>query len=300
MFISDDHVQQLRDDGYTVAPLLSRSEVDEVLSRLDDAYPTAAERLAKGMRYPTLRRHDSVVEGPFLLQELNRVAVHEDLISFVERALETPRVLLAQSLLWVKYGTGQFSQPVHRDYGDCSLLPPSELRHLRQLCIILYYTDVDEGCGPTHVVSRADAAQIPLAPPVASSEIAPTVAAAQRAITVPAGSVLVFATDILHRASDFTDAEKMRISHHMNWYPAACNWMGWSPWPHLRNNTNLQAWLTGCTPRQRAVLGVPLPGDPYWTERTIEATAVLYPEMDLTPYREACATSREAQVASIR
>src|SRR5215471_18647220 len=111
MFIPDSYVQQWREDGYTVAPLLSRSEVDEIRNYLDLAFPTAPERLAKSLRYPNLRRHEHVVEAPFLLQELNRVAVHEDLISFVERALDTHSVLLAQSLLWVKYGTGRFSQP---------------------------------------------------------------------------------------------------------------------------------------------------------------------------------------------
>jgi hypothetical protein len=300
MFIPDEHVQQWREEGYTVAPLLSRSEVDEVRNRLDDAFPTASERLAKGMRYPNLRRHESIVEGPFLLPELNRVAVHEDLVSFVERALETPAVLLAQSLLWVKYGTGQFAQRLHRDYADCSLLPPAELRHQRQLCMILYYTDVGEGCGPTHVVRRADGARVPLAPPMPLPEVAAPAQEAERPITVPAGSILIFDTDVLHRASDFGDTEAMRISHHMNWHPAACDWMGWSPWPHLGNNPNMQAWLCACTPRQRAVLGFPLPGDPYWTERTVEATATLYPDMDMAPYQEACSVSRESPVASLR
>jgi Phytanoyl-CoA dioxygenase (PhyH) len=300
MFIPDHHVEQWREDGYTVAPLLSRSEVDQIRSRLHDAFPSARERLAQGLRYPNLRRHEHVVEGPFLLPELNQVAVHADLISFVERALDTHSVLLAQSLLWVKYGTGRFSQPIHRDYADCSLLPPSDLSHQRQLCMILYYTDVEEGCGPTHVVRRAEAAQIPLAPPMPVPEVAAAVATAQRAITVPAGSVLIFDTDVLHRASDFTDGETMRISHHMNWRPAACDWMGWAAWAHLRNNVNMQAWLSASTPRQRAVLGFPLPGDPYWTERTIEATACLYPDMDMAAYREACGASREGQVASLR
>ena len=41
-----------------------------------------------------------------------------------------------------------------------------------------------------------------------------------------------------------------------------------------------------CTVRQRDLFGFPRPGDPYWTEDTLEGVAARYPGIDLAPYRE--------------
>ena len=38
---------------------------------------------------------------------------------------------------------------------------------------------------------------------------------------------------------------------------------------------------------QRTVLGFAAPGDPYWTDETLDAVGQRYPEMDMTPYRDA-------------
>ena len=46
-------------------------------------------------------------------------------------------------------------------------------------------------------------------------------------------------------------------------------------------------WIQRTTPAQRAVLGFPPPGHPYWNEQTLEAVAARYPRMDLTDYRAA-------------
>jgi hypothetical protein len=48
-------------------------------------------------------------------------------------------------------------------------------------------------------------------------------------------------------------------------------------------------FLERATPRQRELIGVPPPGDPYWTEATIAGVGARYPGMDLAPYREALA-----------
>lgn len=291
MHIPDTKVDEWRHQGYTTAQLLSDDELEEVQRGLDLAYPTAEERLDKYLRYPELRGNTSVTQAPFFLEALNRTAVHEDLISFAERALGTTDVLLAQSLLWVKYGGGQHAQPLHRDYRDCSLLPPSPVSTQRQLCLILYYTDVGPDCGPTYVVSRQTASALPMTPSLLLPEQAAQVAAGEVAVTTSAGSVLIFDTDLLHRASDMTDRARMRVSHHLNYRPASCHWMGWSAWGHMSNNDNMKRWLAQSTPRQRTVLGFPAPGDPYWCEETIAITAEHYPGIDMDPYRVAVAAT---------
>ena len=36
---------------------------------------------------------------------------------------------------------------------------------------------------------------------------------------------------------------------------------------------------------QRAVLGFPEPGDPYWTEETVDSVGRRYAGMDMSPYQ---------------
>jgi hypothetical protein len=45
--------------------------------------------------------------------------------------------------------------------------------------------------------------------------------------------------------------------------------------------------LTQASPRERQLLGFPAVGDPYWDEETLAGVAARYPEMDMTPYKEA-------------
>ena len=42
--------------------------------------------------------------------------------------------------------------------------------------------------------------------------------------------------------------------------------------------------LSKLSPEQRAALGFPRPGDPYWNEQTIRAVGMRYPRMDMRPY----------------
>ena len=37
---------------------------------------------------------------------------------------------------------------------------------------------------------------------------------------------------------------------------------------------------------QRAVLGFAPPGDPYWTQETVDSVGRRYPGMDMEPYRQ--------------
>jgi hypothetical protein len=55
------------------------------------------------------------------------------------------------------------------------------------------------------------------------------------------------------------------------------------PWAKIFENA---------TTEQLAVFGVPRPGDPFWTETTIERAQMRYPGWDLTPYRKALAKKK--------
>ena len=48
-------------------------------------------------------------------------------------------------------------------------------------------------------------------------------------------------------------------------------------------------FVAGTTPRARQLLGWPALGDAYYTEEALERLAYAYPDIDLTPYRDATA-----------
>ena len=48
-----------------------------------------------------------------------------------------------------------------------------------------------------------------------------------------------------------------------------------------------QAFYAGLAVESRCALGWPAPGNGYWTEETIAAALRRWPELDVTPYREA-------------
>lgn len=50
--------------------------------------------------------------------------------------------------------------------------------------------------------------------------------------------------------------------------------------------------LNNATPEQLTVLGIPAPGDGYWSLRTLKLTQARWPNWDMTPYFNAAGYSR--------
>ncbi|MFT7602377.1 MAG: hypothetical protein ACI8TP_005346, partial [Acidimicrobiales bacterium] len=62
-------------------------------------------------------------------------------------------------------------------------------------------------------------------------------------------------------------------------------WIGYDPHPPLATNGQFKKVAAELTPREMALLGVPLPGHPYWTSEMLVGMAELYPGLDLEPWR---------------
>jgi hypothetical protein len=104
--------------------------------------------------------------------------------------------------------------------------------------------------------------------------------------TGPAGSLLVYRTDILHRGSDMTGFGRARFSLLVDYQARGTTWGGKMAWP----KQSPQRWaklMPQCTVRERDLFGFPRPGDDYWNEQTLADVAARYPGMDMTPYRRA-------------
>jgi hypothetical protein len=289
--ITDDQIDHYLTHGYAIVPgFLTPDEVEAARDDLLGYFPTAEELDATPNRYGGIMEDPDrlQVEFPFDGDALNDVSTHPELIAFVERVLGTRDVLLTQAAIWAKYaGTGDFEQGMHLDYQGNTLVVPRDDGAFRQVNVILYYTDVTAELGPTCIVSKQDTKDLPLWPAFRTRKKDPEIYKREKQVIVPAGGLLLFGMRTWHRASAMMAEFGQRFSHHMIWRAAQHGFQGYHLWSHFGERPELAAFLQRATPRQREALGFPPPGHEYWTDETRAAVALGYPQMDMTPYRNA-------------
>ncbi|MDB5332199.1 MAG: hypothetical protein JWP03_3350 [Phycisphaerales bacterium] len=302
MRISDEHLEHLIQHGYAVVPnFLTPEELAAARRNMLRYVPTAEELAATPERYPWVFEEAERLqtEFPFVDDALNHISTHPELISMAERALGTRNVVLSQAAIWAKYaGTGDFEQALHLDYQGNTLVVPRDDGDYRQINLILYYTDVDDEMGPTCVVPSEAAKDEPLWPPFRPRKKHPGLYRKEKQILAKSGTLLIFGMRTFHRASEMTADFGVRLSHHMIWRAAGHAFQGFHLWSHLGEKPELQRFIESTTPRQREALGFPPPGDAYWNEETVEAVALRYPKMDITPYRERAARATQSRPTS--
>jgi len=139
---------------------------------------------------------------------------------------------------------------------------------------------VSEVDGPTRIVPLDASRDIPFTPLYGDFD---AVRSAEVAQVGPAGSLLAYRTDVLHRGSNFTAPGRSRFSLLADYQPRGMTWAGKRSWPRDAP----QRWaklIPQCSVRERDLFGWPRPGDPYWNEQTLRDTAARYPGIDMSPY----------------
>jgi hypothetical protein len=289
MRITDQYLDQLRTRGFAIVPdFLTPPELQSARANLLRYYPTPEELAATPERYGTLLDEPESLqrEFPFAGDALNFISTHPEIVSFVERALGTPNVLLSQAAIWAKYaGTGSFDQGMHLDYQGNTLVVPRDDGDYRQVNMILYYTEVTAEMGPTCVVPIEQTRDLPLWPPFRPRKKNPELYKLERPVLASPGTLLIFGMRTFHRASEMLADEGVRFSHHLVYRAARHAFQGYHQWSSQGEEPDLQRFIESATPRQRELLGFPRPGDDYWTEETIQAVSLRYPRMDMRPYR---------------
>jgi hypothetical protein len=234
--------------------------------------------------------------GPFdCSPALNLIGVHPALIDFARQALRAEHVHLYQCQAWAKFtGDADYDQPFHTDFSNHTLTVPSEDAHLNAVTILCYFTDVTEAHGPAHYVTRPDSDKVagPEASlakdPEAQAKLQAALKPYERSSAAPAGSAFPYSIDVYHRGTNLTAPGGHRYAV-MACFKAASNdaiaFHAWAfhptkPWARIFEHA---------TPDQLSCFGVPLPGDPFWTDLTLQRANIRYPGWDLTPYREALA-----------
>ncbi|MGD0310876.1 MAG: phytanoyl-CoA dioxygenase family protein [Acidimicrobiales bacterium] len=285
MRISEACLDEVRERGFClVEGFLSPGELAAARQALWLHFPKPEEFFADPSRYPEYNgdQFGGVREFPYRSWDLNRLAFHPDLVDAAERYLGTVDLHLYKVELWAKYGgAADYDQPLHRDYGSHSLVVPRVDGRYQQLTTFIFLSDVTVDDGPTRILPFAPGRDVPFTPlyipfgELAEFEV-PAVG--------PAGSLLVYRTDILHRGSNITGVGSSRFSLLADFQVRGTTWGGKMAWP----KQSPQRWaklIPQCSVRERDLFGFPRPGDEYWNEQTITDVGLRYPGMDVQPYR---------------
>src|SRR5579863_91866 len=287
MRVPDATLDEVREQGFSLlAGFLGPDELAAAQDALPKHFPNPDDYFSD----PTVPDHArfaesqfaGVEEFPYRSWDLNRLAVHPDLVDAAERYLETTDLHLYKVELWGKYaGAVNYDQPLHRDYGSHSLVVPRPETRYQQITTFIYLSDVNEDDAPTVIVPYDDGKDVPYTP-----LFLPFGELAEREVRCvgPAGSLLVYRTDILHRGSDFGAPGRSRFSILVDFQVRGTTWGGKMAWPK-QSPERWAKFIPQCTVRQRDLFGFPRPGDPYWNTETLAGVAARYPGIDLTPYR---------------
>ena len=231
---------------------------------------------------------------------LNLIGVHPALVAFAKQALGTDHVHLYQCQAWAKFtGDADYDQPFHCDFANHTLTAPSEDAHMNAVTILCYFSDVTEAHGPAHYVTRPDS--VTVAGPEASlsndrevqARLQQQLRRYERSTAAPAGSVFPYSVDVYHRGTNMTAPHGRRYAVMACFKDAGNDSIGFHAWPFH----HMKPWrriFDHATPEQLTCFGVQPPGHPFWTETTLQRAQTRYPGWDLTPYREAMATSAPA------
>jgi Phytanoyl-CoA dioxygenase (PhyH) len=284
--VPDAALDEVRERGFVVVEnFLDPQELRAAQQALRLHYPTAEEYFAHPAQYAAYAagQFAGVEEFPYKSWDLNRLAFHPDLVDAAERLLGTPELHLYKVELWAKYaGAADYDQPLHRDYGSHSLVVPRRDFRYQQITSFIFLSDVTELDAPTHIVPYEQGMDVPFTPLYLEYG---ALADLEVPATGPAGSLLVYRTDVLHRGSNFAAAGRSRFSILADYQARGSTWGGKMAWPKQAP----QRWaklMPQCSVRERDLFGFPRPGDDYWNEQTLTDVAARYPGIDMTPYRE--------------
>ncbi len=298
MRVPDSCLADLRERGFLIFEgFLRADELAAAQEGLWLHYPRPEEYFADPGPYTWLATSQwaGLIRLPWRSWELNRLALHPDLLDLAERFLGSADLRLYDAELWAKYaGAVDYDQQHHRDFGNHTLVVPKRSAPATQMQSWILLSDVAEDDGPTKVVPLSVGERVPYWPDTLDgstndyvTNYLPAGAFADQEVSVtgPAGTLFSFRTDIVHRGSRMTAERSARfalLAHYDVWGP---RWTGRVGWARDSNTAEWGELIERATPRERAVFGFPAPGDPDWDEQTLADTQARYPRADLTPYR---------------
>ncbi|WP_341926852.1 phytanoyl-CoA dioxygenase family protein [Nocardioides psychrotolerans] len=292
-------------DGFAILPGYLPTEVlDPAISELDLLFPPGKDFHDEVDRERNARFRGDEFNGidsfPFASLALNRIPVCDALVTLAESLLGTQDIRLYSAEAWAKYeGAADYDQDLHRDYLNHTILVPSSAPAFRQVELFVFLSDVTVELGAPRMVARSSVTDgLPARPnffPRAdtsgtddgfvASTGRPDLYADEIAATGPAGTVVAFQPQTLHRGSAMSRPRGSRFTMHLNYRPAAAEWAQRHAWADRSHHQHWYRFVEQADPRQLELFGFPPPGHDYWTPETLTGVAQRYPGLDLSPWR---------------
>jgi len=230
-----------------------------------------------------------MVDFPFRYPTINKVAAHERISELVSAIFGDDRIMLFQARAWAKFtGAADYEQLLHRDFRNFTLtvVDPSRPEY-SQMVGMLYLSDVTEDLGPTRLVSRYHTVQLPLYAEHLSKNEYRSVYATEQSAVAPAGSLLAFSPDVMHRATNLVAPGGSRFTVMLGYQCTGHQWQGYKSWPKMGHNDEMIAFVESATPRQLELIGFPPPNHPFWSATTIRGVRERYPNADFDAFFDA-------------
>jgi ectoine hydroxylase-related dioxygenase (phytanoyl-CoA dioxygenase family) len=287
MRVPDKYIAEIFDRGFTIVEnFIDRESLAAAQEALWTIHPRPEDYFADPEKYPKYAKSQfaGIQLFPFDKWELSRLAVYPDLIDMAERFHGTKEIDLYKSELWAKYsGAINYDQFHHRDYRNHTIVVPREDNLNAQMTTFILLSDVTSEDGPTKVVPLSEYRDVPIGK--ARTKFGEYF---DREVSIegPAGSLMVYKTDVFHRGSNFTAPGRSRFAILTDFKTRAWRWQGKLAWPDHAEKKVWDEAMAKMTPRQRDLFGFPPVGSEYWNAQTLRDVQTRYPEMDMTPYRE--------------
>jgi len=297
---SQRDIEQWRTDGFAIMPdFFSETEIKPIRADYDRIY---GEQLASLIDHNKLESGDKNPLGEFNegqfrnidnfpyegSTEMMMLSLDPALIDFSKAALGVEKVQLYQSHTWAKYtGLADYDQPFHCDFGNHTLTIPSDNPAERAVDIVVYFTDVTEGHGALHYVTKPDSDKLLRPGAIAAPEEAQQLAlrTREKSAICSAGTVVAHGIDTFHRGTNLTIPNGYRYSMTIGYKATGNNNVSYHVWQSSAGR-NWTSVFKLATPEQLECIGIPLPGNPYWTERTLKLTQARWPDWNMTDYYE--------------
>lgn len=219
----------------------------------------------------------------------NLLPLHPALIDGAQRMLRVPDVFMYQCHTWAKFtGEADYTQEFHFDFGNHTLLVPGDEPRFGTVNYVIYLTDVTKARGALVYVPRSRSCALS-DPDVANPSPARQreLVGMERSAEGPAGSLLIYDTNVYHRGTNLTEPGAHRYTMTVSYRAQSQDVIGGNEWARDGHNPPWRTILPRANVEQLAALGVPRPGHPYWTDRTLRRVHARYPDWDLTPWRRA-------------
>ena len=312
MYLSKNQQKQWRNQGFTITSNLIEPEL------INNSF-TFLQELHQSDK---LQCRDFGSQGKLEFpcnSILDEISIHNRLICCVQELLRTKDILLIQGDTWGKEGisvnhqsNSNNDQRMHMDYGNNTFLHPSKWEKPEAVSIIIYLSDISDTGGGTSVVPRNTKTNYLYNSPylkmpgihnyqfnndrqhaedyfqLEHPEVFQFRQKLYQHEIIPQpkkGDILFYRLDLWHRGTPVKEGQ-VRFVMNLVFKKKECFWINqWNPgWTKKMYYGELEKLFIKMTPTQRGVLGVPLPGDPYWNFEKLDCLKDRYSGINVLPY----------------